>query len=68
MIPGILELPLAIYHLLRLAIITRFRFRGDYWSWRLNTAYGRGWPCSRRELVLSTIDYGRWMHRTLRMR
>ena len=68
MIRGILELPLALYYLLRLAIITRFRFRGDYWSWRLNTAYGRGMPSSRWELVVSTIEYGRWMHRTLRMR
>ncbi|MFN7020097.1 MAG: hypothetical protein ACK4WH_02055 [Phycisphaerales bacterium] len=68
MLRNILELPCALFCLLRLAIRTRFRFRGEYWSWRLNTAYGRGMPSSRWALILSTIDYGRWMHRTLRMR
>jgi hypothetical protein len=57
-----------IYELLRLGVITRFRFRGAYWSWRLQTAFGRGYPESRVELVASVLDYGRWVYRTRRGR
>jgi len=64
---SIIEFPCAIYQLTRLAIISRFRFKGDYWSWRLQTAFGRGYPATRRELLMSIIDYGRWIHRTRRM-
>ena len=45
------DLPGGIYELTRLAIITRLRFRGPYWTWRLHTAFGRGYPASRWELV-----------------
>lgn len=57
-----------MYELLRLGVITRFRFRGPYWSWRLQTAFGRGYPESRLELVASVLDYGRWVYRTRRGR
>lgn len=56
-----------LWQLLRLGVLTRFRFRGQYWSWRMQTAFGRGYPASRWELVRSVLDYGRWMHRTRRM-
>lgn len=52
-----------LWQLLRLAALSRFRFRGPYWQWRLHTAFGRGYPASRRELVRSILDYGRWIHR-----
>ncbi|CAG0981971.1 hypothetical protein PHYC_01815 [Phycisphaerales bacterium] len=56
-----------IYQLARLACLTRFRFRGPYWTWRLHTAFGRGYP-SRGEMLHGVLEYGRWMHRTRRMR
>lgn len=52
-----------LYELARLGVITRFRFRGDYWSWRLHTAFGRGYPASKLELVRSVLAYGRWIFR-----
>ncbi|MCC6677905.1 MAG: hypothetical protein IT436_12235 [Phycisphaerales bacterium] len=52
-----------LYELARLGVITRFRFRGDYWSWRLHTAFGRGYPPSKLELVRSILAYGRWVFR-----
>lgn len=55
-----------LWQLLRLGLITRFRFRGDYWQWRMATAFGRGMPATRGELIRSVLDYGRWMHRTRR--
>jgi hypothetical protein len=55
-----------IWQLARLGVITRFRFRGDYWSWRMQTAFGRGMPATRAELARSVLDYGRWMHRVRR--
>lgn len=55
-----------LYELARLGVITRFRFRGDYWSWRLHTAFGRGYPSSRLELVRSVLAYGRWVFRMRR--
>jgi hypothetical protein len=55
-----------IYQLARLGVITGFRFRGGYWTWRLHTAFGRGYPGSRGELIRSVLDYGRWVHRVRR--
>ncbi len=52
-----------IYQLARLGLVTRFRFRGPYWQWRLHTAFGRGYPESRWELIRSVLAYGRWVHR-----
>ncbi len=55
-----------MWELLRLGAISGFRFRGPYWQWRLQTAFGRGYPATRRELVESVIEYGVWMHRMRR--
>jgi len=55
-----------LYELARLAAISRFRFRGDYWTWRLYTAFGRGLPDSRAELVRAVLAYGIWAHRMRR--
>jgi hypothetical protein len=51
-----------LYELARLGAMSRFRFRGPYWKWRLHTAFGRGYPASRRELIRGLLAYGRWMH------
>lgn len=56
-----------VYELARLAVITRFRFRGKYWQWRYETAFGRGRPKSRREMCKRLFDYARWMRRMRRM-
>ncbi len=58
------EYALGLCQLLRLGIITRFRFRGPYWQWRLHTAFGRGVPETRGEMVRALVEYGRWVHRT----
>jgi hypothetical protein len=56
----------AAYELARLAVLTRFRFRGPYWRWRTHTAFGRGYPRSRLELVRAVLAYGRWVRRMRR--
>lgn len=55
----------AIWQLLRLGVITRFRFSGPYWSWRMATAYGRGKP-DRPRMLLDIIAHARWIHRSRR--
>ncbi len=55
-----------LFQLARLGVISRFRFRGAYWRWRLETAFGQGVPASRRELVRATLEYARWVHRMRR--
>jgi hypothetical protein len=62
----ILDNIFALYELARLAVISRFRFGGPYWKWRLHTAFGRGYPESRLELLRAVLAYGRWMHRIRR--
>jgi hypothetical protein len=57
-----------LYELARLAVLSRFRFRGPYWSWRMHTAFGRGVPASRMEVVRAVLAYGRWMRRMRRSR
>lgn len=54
-----------IWQLARLAVLTRFRFKGPYWQWRLHTAFGRGYP-AKGELMRSVLEYGRWVHRMRR--
>lgn len=54
-----------LYQLARLAVITGFRFRGPYWTWRMHTAFGKHHP-SRAEVVASVLEYGRWVHRMRR--
>ena len=56
-----------VYELLRLMVITRFRFRGRYWRWRHETAFGRGMPKSRREFFKRGFDYARWAHQIRRI-
>lgn len=51
-----------LYELLRLSVISRFRFRGAYWQWRMDTAFGRGKPASRWEMIKAVLDYGKWIH------
>ncbi|MBC7835182.1 MAG: hypothetical protein H7Y88_08785 [Phycisphaerales bacterium] len=62
----VLDLIGAVYELARLAILTRFRFKGPYWTWRQHTAFGRGLPESRRELLASVLEYGAWVRRMRR--
>lgn len=62
---NLLTLPGALYELARLALISRFRFKGPYWQWRLHTAFGKGYP-SRPELIRSVLEYGRWVRRMRR--
>lgn len=55
-----------IYELARLGVISRFNFRGAYWRWRMETAFGQGMPESRWEMARAVLEYGRWMRRTRR--
>ncbi len=57
-----------IFELLRLGVLTRFRFRGEYWRWRLHTAFGAAGPGSCREGFAAIMDYGRWVYRIRRTR
>ncbi len=57
-----------LYELSRLAALSGFRFGGSYWQWRLYTAFGRGYPRSRSEVVRGVLAYGRWMYRMRRGR
>ena len=57
-----------LHELLRLGVITGFRFKGPYWTWRLHTAFGRGYSESRRELISAVLAYGRWVYRMRRSR
>lgn len=58
-----------LWQLLRLGVITRFRFRGPYWQWRLETALGRDPERrpGRAAVVHAMLDYARWVHRMRRL-
>jgi hypothetical protein len=56
-----------LWQLFRLGWISGFHFKGPYWTWRMQTAFGRGMPESRRELYASILEYGRWMARMRRL-
>ena len=63
----LLQTPLALYELARLAILIGLRFRGEYWAWRMHTAFGGGRPKSPWERLRSVLDYGRWVRRARRV-
>ncbi|HRQ73489.1 MAG TPA: hypothetical protein PLU35_10715 [Phycisphaerales bacterium] len=67
MVGRVVETLGGLYALVRLGFITRFRFGGQYWRWRLHTAFGGGMPESRVESVRAVVRYGRWMHRMRRL-
>ncbi len=52
-----------MWELLRLAWVTKFKFRGAYWSWRMHTAYGAAGRPPRGRLVHDTLEYARWVRR-----
>lgn len=57
-----------LWALFRLALTSRFRLRGRYWTWRYETAFGRDPDrfTTRRQRLHAMIDYGRWLHRMRR--
>ncbi|MFK7960473.1 MAG: hypothetical protein AB8G96_08100 [Phycisphaerales bacterium] len=58
-----------LWQLLRLGVLTGFRFRGPYWQWRLETALGRDLKRrpGRAATVHMVLDYARWVHRMRRL-
>jgi hypothetical protein len=52
--------------LARLALASRLRLRGKYWTWRWHTAFGRGAP-PRGELIWAMLRYARWAGRMRRL-
>ena len=59
-----------LWELFILAVKTRFRLRGSYWTWRHETAFGtdRSRMPSRAQRVRAILDYGRWLWRMKRQR
>lgn len=68
MLGAIVDFVGGLYELARLAAISRFRLRGAYWRWRVETAFGQGFPTSRWETLKAVLAYGRWAHRMRRGR
>ncbi|MFO0856286.1 MAG: hypothetical protein U0640_02875 [Phycisphaerales bacterium] len=58
----------ALYELARLALITRFNFKGKYWTWRWQTALGPQGAnkFTSRQRWHAMIEYGRWVARMRR--
>ncbi len=56
----------ALYELARLGVVTRFNFRGKYWTWRWQTAMGSNPTISRTERWRAMLEYGRWVARMRR--
>ncbi|HEB60289.1 MAG TPA: hypothetical protein ENJ06_00530 [Phycisphaeraceae bacterium] len=59
-------LPGALYELLRLLLLSRFRLRGRYWRWRMETAWGNN-PPGKREMLRAILEYARWVRSMRRM-
>lgn len=58
-----------LWSLLRLAVITKFRFTGPYWTWRWQTALGpKGKDAvPARERFMAMLEYGRWVAQMRRL-
>jgi len=51
-----------LLELARLGVLSGFRFKGAYWTWRMQTAFGNGMP-SRTDRIKSVLEYARWVYR-----
>ncbi|MBL4697844.1 MAG: hypothetical protein JKX70_03320 [Phycisphaerales bacterium] len=59
----------AIWVLISLAFVSRFRFGGQYWVWRTATAFPEGaHPDGKVGMVQAVFEYARWAWRIRRMR
>ena len=59
-----------LWELFLLGCRSRFRLSGPYWRWRMETAFGADparWP-PRRQRLLATLEYARWIYRMKRRR
>lgn len=54
-----------VYQLTRLALLSRCRFGGAYWNWRMHTALGQDQP-GRLAVFRAMLEYGVWVHRMRR--
>jgi len=66
----VIDMAGGLYELLRLGVLTRFRFRGPYWKWRMETAFGTD-PAMRppwTERLHAAVHYGMWIYRMKRGR
>ncbi|MEO1008101.1 MAG: hypothetical protein AAFX79_06020 [Planctomycetota bacterium] len=57
------DLPPAALAAFRLLIGAGAKLRGDYYAWRWHTAFGRGVPESKREMLRGMIAYLAWSQR-----
>ena len=57
-----------IWELVRLGAKTRFRLRGKYWRWRMETAFGtqKSKMPPRSERRKAILEYARWVRRMRR--
>jgi len=59
----------SLWVLTTLAIVSKFRFRGQYWAWRTATAFPQGThPDGKLGLLRSGLEYARWAWRIRRLR
>lgn len=59
----------SLWVLMSLAMVSKFRLKGRYWSWRLMTAFPDGSPPGGKiGFVRFGLDYGRWAWRIRRLR
>jgi len=59
----------SIWVLISLAVVSRFRLRSRYWTWRTHTAFPGGIvPGGRMGFVRFGLEYARWAWRIRRLR
>lgn len=59
---------LGLGELLRLGVLSRFRLRGAYWTWRRQTAWGPWGPPTRADGRRALLEYARWVRTMRRLR
>jgi hypothetical protein len=59
----------ALWQLARLAMVTRGKLRGRYWTWRHETAFGTDPSCMPgfAERVGAVLRFGHWVGRMRRL-
>jgi len=59
----------SIWVLMSLAVVSRFRVKGRYWTWRTMTAFPEGKvPGGKMGFVRFGLEYARWAWRMRRLR
>lgn len=68
MIRSLLDFLGGLFEMIRMGVISKFKLRGQYWSWRTHTAFPESNPPRGQSMPRLALEYFIWAHRIRKLR